>query len=128
MKLASISEKTGSLGIIVSAMGCPLCFPVLGSLSATIGLGFLANFESLFINTLLPIFAVITLVAVTFSWWSHRQHIRGVLSAAGPIMVLFVLYLFWSTYIFYFALVLMIGVAVWEFVSPPNKKCIAPTI
>lgn len=127
MRLTAISEKLGSLGAIVSAMGCASCFPVLGSLGATIGLGFLAKFEGLFINTLLPIFAVIALVSVAISWWSHRQHIRGILGVAGPVMVLATLYLFWtdswSTYMFYFALALMFAVGVWDVVSPPNKKC-----
>jgi len=131
MRLTAISEKLGSLGAIVSAMGCASCFPILGSLGATIGLGFLAKFEGLFINTLLPIFAVIALVSVTISWWSHRQHIRGILGVAGPVMVLATLYLFWtdswSTYMFYFALALMFAVGVWDVVSPPNRKCAPPT-
>tara|TARA_R110002074_G_scaffold145034_1_gene293315 strand:+ start:181609 stop:181812 length:204 start_codon:yes stop_codon:yes gene_type:complete len=67
MRLTAISEKFASLGVIVSAMGCASCFPLLGFFGATIGLGFLAQFEGLFINTLLPIFAVIALVSVSLS-------------------------------------------------------------
>jgi mercuric ion transport protein len=130
MRLTAISEKFASLGVIVSAMGCASCFPLLGFLGATIGLGFLAQFEGLFINILLPIFAVIALVSVSLSWWSHRQHIRGILGLVGPSMVLATLYLFWtdnwSTYMFYFALALMFAVGVWDIVSPPNKKCAVP--
>jgi mercuric ion transport protein len=130
MKFTAITEKIGSFGAIVSAMGCASCFPELGSFGATIGLGFLARFEGLFINTLLPIFAVIALVSIVLSWLSHRQHIRGILGVAGPLMVLATLYLFWgdkwSTYMFYFALALMFAVGIWDFVSPPNKKCMIP--
>ena len=83
MKLSSITEKFGSIGAIVAAMGCAYCFPILGSLGATLGLGFLAQFEGVFINKLLPIFAVIALISVVVSWVSHKQHIRGLLGIAG---------------------------------------------
>ncbi|MFY0675718.1 MAG: organomercurial transporter MerC [Neptuniibacter sp.] len=127
MHLSVLTEKIGALGAIVSAMGCASCFPVLGSLGAVLGLGVLAQFEGLFINTLLPIFATIALIAALASWWSHKRHFRGFLASAGPIMVLATLYLFWtaswSTYMFYIALFLMFVVAVWDLLSPPHRVC-----
>lgn len=130
MQLPVLTEKLGALGAIVSAMGCASCFPVLGSLGAAFGMGFLARFEGLFINTLLPLFAVIALVAASFSWWVHKRHLRGTLATAGPVMVLATLYLFWtdswSTYMFYAALLLMFVVAVWDLLSPPHRTCQAP--
>lgn len=130
MHLSVLTEKLGALGAIVSAMGCASCFPVLGSLGAAFGMGFLAQFEGLFINTLLPLFAVIALAAASFAWYGHKQHMRGVLATAGPIMVLATLYLFWtdswSTYMFYVALLLMFVVAVWDLLSLPYRTCQAP--
>ena len=130
MHLSVLTEKLGVLGAIVSAMGCASCFPVLGSLGSALGLGFLAQFEGLFINKLLPVFAAIALVAVLASWWSHKQHFRGALSSVGPIMVMATLYLFWtdswSTYMFYAALLLMFVVAVWDLLSPPQRACQIP--
>ena len=61
--LTLIADKSGSLGSVVAAMGCASCFPALGALGASVGLGFLAQFEGVFINTLLPIFAGIALAA-----------------------------------------------------------------
>jgi hypothetical protein len=49
-----------------------------------------------FINTLLPIFAVITLVSNALAWFSHRQWHLALLGLAGPAMVLATLYLFWT--------------------------------
>ena len=127
MKLSAVTEKFGSLGAIVSAMGCASCFPALGSLGAAIGLGALAPFEGMFINTLLPIFAVVALLSVLASWLSHRKTLRTVLGLAGPLMVLATLYLFWfqewSTYMFYFALALMLAVSLWDLFSPPARVC-----
>ena len=127
MQLSILTEKLGALGAIVSAMGCASCFPVLGALGSALGMGFLAQFEGVFINTLLPLFATIALVAALVSWWSHKRHLRGLLASAGPIMVLATLYLFWtdawSTYMFYAALALMFGVAVWDLTAPPHRVC-----
>lgn len=127
MKFSKLTEKIGFLGSIVAAMGCASCFPLLGALGATLGLGVLAQFEGVFINTLLPIFAVIALISTVVSWWSHRRHLRAVLGIAGPIMVLATLYLFWvdswSTYMFYAALILMFVVSLWDFIFPPLKVC-----
>ena len=51
------ADKTGAFGSIVSAMGCAACFPAIASFGAAIGLGFLQQYEGLFISTLLPLFA-----------------------------------------------------------------------
>ena len=127
MNLSAITEKFGALGTITAAMGCASCFPLLGALGASIGLGFLAAFEGVFINTLLPVFAGITLLSTLVAWWSHRQHLHLLLGALGPLMVLATLYLFWtanwSTTMFYVGLALMLLVSIWNLVSPPQQVC-----
>jgi mercuric ion transport protein len=127
MKFRELPTKLGNLGTIVSAMACASCFPLLGSLGAALGLGVLAQFEGTFINILLPIFAVVALISAAVFWIEHKRPVRGLLSIAGPAMVLAVLYPFWtkgwSTSLLYFALTLMLAVSIWDFVSPPNKAC-----
>ena len=44
-------------------MGCAACFPAIASFGAAIGLGFLSQYEGLFIGILLPMFAGIALLA-----------------------------------------------------------------
>ena len=123
--LTLIADKSGSLGSVVAAMGCASCFPALGALGASVGLGFLAQFEGVFINTLLPIFAGVALAANLFSWWSHRKWWRALLGIAGPSMVLATLYLFWtdnwSTYMFYVGIGMMLVVSIFDVVYPPKK-------
>ncbi|MBB0836897.1 hypothetical protein G7N11_25375 [Escherichia coli] len=48
--MTRIADKTGALGSVVSAMGCAACFPALASFGAAIGLGFLSQYEGLFID------------------------------------------------------------------------------
>jgi mercuric ion transport protein len=122
-----IGDKTGSLGAVVSAMGCAMCFPAIASLGTAVGLGFLARWEWLFINTLLPLFASIVLVLSALGWFSHRQWHRSLLGMVGPTLLLFSLYPWfqygWSTYITYAALGLMVAVSVWDILSPANRRC-----
>ena len=128
--ISRLIQKAGSVGALVAAMGCAACFPALASLGASIGLGFLSAYEGVFINKLLPLFALIVLVSNLVAWVSHRNYIRLIWGLLGPLMVLATLYLFWtdnwSTYMFYMGLVLMIAVSIWDIVSPPTKTCALP--
>lgn len=123
----NLSDKIGSAGSIVSAMGCVACFPAIASLSATLGLGFLSQFEGLFINTLLPVFAVVALVANILAATVHRRVFRALFGITGPAMVLATLYLFWtdnwSTYMFYVGLLVMFAASLWNLLSPARKAC-----
>jgi len=122
-----ITEKFSSLGVIVAAMGCASCFPVIASIGSSVGLGFLSAYEGLFINQLLPIFAIISLLINSFIWVTQRKWLRGILAITGPLMVLATLYLFWfdnwSTYLFYAGLSLMMIVALWDVLNPNKKQC-----
>src|SRR5262249_48724171 len=125
---ARIADKAGLLGSIVSAMGCAACFPALASLGAAIGLGFLARWEGLFITTLIPLFAVIALIANAAGWFSHRQVRRLVLGLIGPLLVLSAallmrFYGIATAPLLYVGLVFMMGVSVWDVVSPPVRSC-----
>lgn len=123
-----ITDKIGVLGIITAALGCSACFPALGALAAALGLSFLSNFEGVFINKLLPFFAVIALAANLIGWQVHKNHLRGIISIIAPIGILAVMYPFWrydwSTYLFYGCLVLMMVVSMWDLVKPPTKVCV----
>jgi len=120
-------DKTGVLGVLVATMGCASCFPALGALGASMGLGFLVHYEGVFINTLLPVFAWIGLGANAFSFYSHRQIHRLLAGITGPIMVLLTMGLLWtydwSTYLLYTGIAVMLLVSIWAIVSPPNKTC-----
>ncbi len=60
---ARTADEAGALGSVISAMGCSACFPALASFGVAIGLGFLSQFEGLFIRRLLPLFAVLAFIA-----------------------------------------------------------------
>lgn len=124
---ASLGDKAGTFGAFVSAAGCAMCFPALASIGAAVGLGFLSQWEGLFINTLLPAFAWLVIVSQGLGWLAHRQWRRSLVGLLGPSVVLLSLYPWWqygwSTWTFYAGLGLMVAVGVWDLVSPAHRHC-----
>lgn len=122
-----IADKAGALGSVVSAMGCAACFPAIASLGAAVGLSFLSEYEGLFITKLLPLFAAIALVANGLGWFSHLQWHRTLLGMVGPAMVLAAMLLFfgqwWTARLLYTGLAIMVGVSIWDLVSPAHRRC-----
>lgn len=131
-RVVSSLDKLGVGGVIIAALGCTACFPALGALAATLGLGFLSQMEGVAINILLPFFAIIALVVNCYGWSKHRNNWRGLLSVLGPMAVLATLYPLWqygwSTYLFYAALILMMGVSVADLIWPIKKECSIPVV
>jgi len=125
--LIHLADKAGALGATVSAMGCAMCFPALASLGAALGFGFLSQWEGLLVNTLLPTFAWVALIANALGWFSHHQWRRSALGVFGPVLLLLSLYPWfqygWSTYVTYGALALMVAAALWDLVRPANRHC-----
>ena len=123
------ADKAGALGSLVSAASCSACFPALASLGTAAGLGFLGVYEGLFLNTLLPLFAAVALVANAVGWISHRQWQRSLLGMIGPAMVLAAMLLFfgqwWTARLLYTGLASMVGISLWDLLSPANKRCSA---
>ncbi|MDA3869884.1 MAG: organomercurial transporter MerC [Gammaproteobacteria bacterium] len=125
--LSRIGDKSGALGAIVSTMGCAMCFPALAGIGAVLGLGFLSQWEGLFVNALLPLFALIALGANALGWLSHRQWQRSLAGIIGPVIMLLSLYPWfqysWSSWTLYGGLALMLAIAVWDLLSPAHRRC-----
>ena len=120
-------DNVGTLGVWVAALSCPACFPALISLASALGLGFLSTFEGIAINYLLPFFALLVLLSNLYSWYQHRNHFRGLISVFSPVLILFILYVFWvfswSRQLFYIVLFLMPLVAIFDLVKPAANRC-----
>ena len=125
--ISRLGDKAGSVGALLSAMGCAMCFPAIATLGAAIGLGFLSQWERLFLNTLLPLFAWLALLVNVLGWFSHRQWHRSLLGILGPTILLLSLYPWfqygWSSYATYTGIGLMVAVSIWDLVSPASRRC-----
>lgn len=129
--LSRVIDKTGVIGAIVGSFSCAVCFPAVASLGAAIGLGFLSQWEGLFVHWLIPIFAAVALLANLAGWFSHRQWFRTLLGSIGPVLVL--IGVFGLTHhflakdfargIFYTGLVVMVLASIWDLINPANRRC-----
>lgn len=125
-----MTDKVGVVGTVVSTMACAMCFPALGAIGAALGLGFLSRWEDVFIKVL-PLFAVLVLIANGLGWLAHRQWHRSALGMIGPILVLIgwvslmsgVLAHGPARVVLYAGLAVMVVVAVWDLVSPSSRRC-----
>jgi len=118
-------NKIGPGGVWLAALSCTACFPALGSLASGLGLGFLSTFEGIAVNTLLPIFASIVLLANIYNGYKHKNMTRGFLGITGPLTVLLTLYPLWqydwSTYLFYVGIILIFLMSVIDVVKPVKE-------
>lgn len=125
--MSRLGDKAGSAGALVSAMGCTMCFPAIASLGAAVGLGFLSQWEGLFVNTMLPVFAGLVLIINALGWFSHRQWHRSLLGMLGPAILLMSLYPWfqygWSSYATYTGIGLMLAVSIGDLLSPASHRC-----
>ena len=87
-ELTRFSDKAEGLATLTAAMGCASCFSALGSLASSIGMGFLAQYEGIFVNTLLPFFAAVVVFMNAIAFMAHRVWYRGLAGISGPMMVL----------------------------------------
>ncbi len=125
-----MTDTVGVVGTVVSTMACAMCFPAVGAIGAVIGLGFLSQWEDLFIDVL-PLFAALVLVANGLGWFTHRQWRRSALGMIGPILVLIGWVSFMSgvlahgpaRVVLYAGLAVMVVFAVWDLVSPGSRRC-----
>lgn len=125
--IEQVLDKVGIGGIVVTALGCTACFPALGALAATLGLGFLGQLEGTITNALLPFFAICVLIVNCYGWYKNQIHWRGLLSIIGPLAILITLYPLWqygwSVYLFYSALILMLTVSIADLIWSVPSHC-----
>lgn len=124
-----ITGKTATLGAVISTMCCTVCFPAAASIGAALGLGALAPWEGLFFHILLPVFVAVALLANLSGWFGHRPWWRNLLGMLGPVLVLVARYPLWHypwhNIVLYTGLIVMLGVAVWDLLSPVGRRCTA---
>lgn len=126
--VSSLGDKLGAVGVIVSALACPFCFPALATIGAALGLGFLSQWEGLFVTVWLPVFAWVVLVSNGLNCFRGRSWYLCLIGMAGPLLLLFSLYYWWNTVLIYVSLTLIICVTVIDLittkgVSSKKSKC-----
>jgi mercuric ion transport protein len=97
-------EKLGTLGAVLAALACPICFPKLALIGAALGLGVLAPFEGYVVVAIQALFVL----AFVGQWLAYRRHRnRALLSLSGVVTV----FLFVGYYVLPSAILLQVALA-----------------
>ncbi len=70
--MKALPEKLGSVGAVIAAAACPVCFPKLALLGALLGFGALGAYESQFFIAAQALILV-ALVGHVLSYFTHRN-------------------------------------------------------
>jgi mercuric ion transport protein len=126
MNPTKTATHTSWIGAALATLGCASCFPLLGSLGASLGLGFLSQFEGILVTVLLPVCVVVAIFSTLAAWRRHRSTARLVTGLAGPLLALLAMYVFfaftWGQFLLAAGVLLMAGVSVWGMFYPIQEK------
>ena len=106
-------EKFGSVGALIAAAACPVCFPKVALIAAIFGLGFLEQYEG-YATRAVQVFALVAFVGQIVAFPRHRNGWLLGFSAAATAL-LFVAYyaIDFSPFVLQLGLVCVIAASVW---------------
>ena len=120
--------KFGSLGAVLAAIFCPICFPKLALLGVFFGLGALAKYEIVFFYAA-QAFVLLMLVANIISYKRYKNKTLLLLVLVSVLMFFISLYVFVSEILSYVALTGLVVASVWSvFESRRCSSCEVPDV
>jgi mercuric ion transport protein len=109
-------EKFGTVGAVIAALACPLCFPKLALIGAAVGLGAFAPFEGT-IAVGVQVLFVLALIGQVLAFPRHRNRWLLALSVATTLTLLVGYYVFPSTILLQISLAGLVAASVWLVVA-----------
>lgn len=106
-------EKLGTVGAMLAAILCPICFPKLALIGAVLGLGALTPYEGWFAAAA-QVFLVLALVGHIVAYRRHRNRWIAVLASVGVTLVLGSLWLHHVEALVYAGLAALVVATAWS--------------
>ena len=106
-------EKLGTVGAMLAAILCPICFPKLALIGALFGLGALAPYEGWFAAAA-QVFLVVALVGHVVAYRRHRNRWVTVMAGVAVALVLGSLWLHYVEMLVYAGLGALVAATVWS--------------
>ncbi len=106
-------ERVGTVGALVAATLCPICFPKLAVIGTVLGLGALAPYEGWFALAA-QLFLVVALAGHVVAFRRHRDRRVLALAAIGVALVLGGLWLYYVEALVYAGLAALVAATVWS--------------
>jgi mercuric ion transport protein len=116
----SIFERFGTVGAVVAAAACPICFPKVALVGAAVGFGAFAPFEG-YIAVGVQILFVLSLVGQVLAFPRHRNRWLLALSAATTVLLFAAYYLFLSSMLLQVSLAGLVAASIWLVVE--SRRC-----
>ena len=121
MKVAQHLDKVGSIGAIVAASFAPCCFPFLGVMAATLGLGALVQFAPQ-LQYAIQVLVAVALAGSCFAYLSHRLVWPLTIAVVGTFLIFFHYYATFSTPLVYTGFGLLLLSGAWNTVLNTKRK------
>ncbi len=119
MKLTFV-DKIGSMGMLLTALACPVCWPLFAGLGSALGLGVLAPWEGIMMDYVFPPFVVVALVGTLLSYRNHRKLMPTILGVGSALLVLYGFYVGWQLMLMYIGIFGLLISTVLSFLA--NKR------
>lgn len=100
MKLVFL-DKFGAAGVFVTALSCPVCWPLFASVGSALGLGFLLPYEAILMQVVFPVFVSIALLGSVLSYRYHRQFLPLAIGCTSALLILYGFYGGWHLNLMY---------------------------
>jgi len=113
-------EKTGTVGAVVAALACPICFPKIALIGAAIGLGALAPFEG-YIALGVQVLFVLAFIGQVLSYPRHRNRWLLGVSVIATALLFVAYYGYASSLLLEASLALLVAASIWLVIE--NRKC-----
>jgi mercuric ion transport protein len=111
MKLLFL-EKFGTIGAIVAALACPICFPKLALVGAGVGLAAFAPFEG-YVAVGVQVLFVIAFIGQVLAFPRHRNRWLIALSAVTTLLLFTGYYVFPSSILLQVSLAGLLVASIW---------------
>ena len=105
-------DKFGTVGAIVAAAACPICFPKIALIGAAVGLGVFAQFESYVAIGVQALF-VLAFIGQILAFRRHRNRWLLLLSAMTTVLLFVGYYALPSSVLLQVALAGLVAASIW---------------
>lgn len=109
----SFIEKFGTLGALLTALACPICFPKLAIIGSALGLGIFAPYEG-YLAIGVQVLFVLALVGQVLAYRTHLNRWLLGLSVAATVTMFVAYYIIPSSILLQVALAGLVGASVWQ--------------
>lgn len=114
-------DKIGSIGAILAAASCPVCFPVLAAAGSFIGLGVLHPYEGRML-ILFQLLVLVSLVGLALSFRRHRKPLPLIVGIPSALLILYAFHIRFSEILNYVGLFGLLSASALNFFE--NRRCV----